>query len=274
MRLLGHLHSSAAQRKRLLLPRLEALGLEADIFEPMDWVAEVGPDYAGRYETVFARLASVLAPHRGALESLLCLSDPTEQGRRVEPETALGAALDSAFDEVMSLPNLVLLFGNEATQNPQQPFSRHFARQTRTALGCFSASENPFLWQMLAGRFPTNHPYDWLSRDTPPPDGRQERIFLRGTMREVLDGMAAESCHLVHLSNILDWLRPDDALGNLRSALRVLRPGGRAIIRQLNSCLDITGLSSGFEWDRTLGRSLLQSDRSFFYRFIHVGRKP
>ena len=76
---------------------------------------------------------------------------------------------------------------------------------------------------------------------------------------------------LVHLSNILDWLSPEDARQTLAAAGAALRPGGRVIVRQLNSSLDIPALGDGLQWDRTLGAKLLKQDRSFFYRAILVG---
>ena len=275
LRLLGHLPLPAKERERRLLVLLDALGLDTNVFGPLNWVAEIGPDHAGRYEVVFAQLAQALAPHRAVLQRLLQLSDTVEQLRLVNAEGPFAEALDEAFDCVMSLQNLVRLFGTEATQNPERPFSRHFAERTRTVLNHLPANSNPFLWQLFTGRFPPDHPYDWLlSRRPSRRNHDQEQIFLHGRMREVLDGLTPGSCELVHLSNILDWLRPEDALATLQSALRVLKPGGTTILRQLNSTLDIAGLPSGFQWDVAQGRRLLRCDRSFFYRAIHVGHKP
>jgi S-adenosylmethionine-diacylglycerol 3-amino-3-carboxypropyl transferase len=275
MRLLGHLPLPAEDRERLLLTHLDALDMERGVFGSMSFVAVHGPDRAGRYEFVFAKLAETLAPHRAVLQRLLDMSDPAEQRKLLETQEAFVAALDEAFERVMSLPNLVHLFGNEATQNPQRPFSRHFAERTRNVLDQLPANSNPFLWQMLAGRFPPEHPYDWLSsRQTTQRNPDQEQIFLHGKMRDVLDSLSANSCDVVHLSNILDWLRPEQALATLHSAMRVLKPGGITIVRQLNSCLDVAGLPSGFQWDVARGKRLLRSDRSFFYRAIHIGRKP
>jgi S-adenosylmethionine-diacylglycerol 3-amino-3-carboxypropyl transferase len=275
LRLLGHLPLPADDRKRMLLAHLDALGLEANVFGPMDWVAEVGPDHAGRYEIVFARLARALAPHRTVLRRLLELSDAKEQSKTLSAEGKFAEALEEAFDRVMSLPNLVRLFGTEATRNPERPFSRHFVERTGNVLGRLPANSNPFLWQMFTGRFPTDHPYDWLlSKRASRRNHDQEQVFVQGRMREVLDGMPPGSCHMVHLSNILDWLRPEDALATLQSAWRALKSGGTTILRQLNSCLDLAGLPSGFQWDVAHAKRLLQHDRSFFYRAIHVGRKP
>ena len=77
----------------------------------------------------------------------------------------------------------------------------------------------------------------------------------------------------VHLSNILDWLDPDDARTTLDVARRALRPGGWTLVRQLNSTLDVERLGDGFEWHANRARRLHQTDRSFFYRALHLGRR-
>ena len=77
----------------------------------------------------------------------------------------------------------------------------------------------------------------------------------------------------VHLSNILDWLDPDEARTTLGLARRALRPGGWTLVRQLNSTLDVERLGDGFEWHASRARRLHQADRSFFYRALHLGRR-
>lgn len=93
-------------------------------------------------------------------------------------------------------------------------------------------------------------------------------------MNEVLDSLASRSVDFVHLSNILDWLSPAQAEMTLASASRVLKPGGRVVIRQLNSTLDVPSIPSDFRWDLELGTRLEAVDRSFFYPGIFVGVRP
>lgn len=258
--LLGHLPMAPAER----MAALERLGF-SDAFGPPEIVAEQGPDHAGRYEVAFAEIRRRLERSRGDLDDLLSSPSPLA----VSP--GLGTALDEAFREVMALPNLVCLFGQEATQNPRQPFAEHFIQRTREVIGRFPPATNPFLWQILAGRFPPGHRYDWLGSAAPT---RAEAVWHHGKMADALDAMPAESADLVHLSNILDWLSPEQAGATLDSARRVLRPGGRVILRQLNSTLDIPRLDSGIRWDAELGRAMEARDRSYFYPMIHVGSRP
>ena len=120
---------------------------------PRVWAAE-GPDHTGRYERVFVQLRKNLQPHAEAVGQLLSLRDPAEQARRVGPATPLGQALDEAFEQAMALPILIHLFGEGATHNRVEPFARHFARRTRHVLATLAAAGNPYLWQVLAGRYP------------------------------------------------------------------------------------------------------------------------
>jgi S-adenosylmethionine-diacylglycerol 3-amino-3-carboxypropyl transferase len=175
------------------------------------------------------------------------------------------------MERVMALPNLVALFGTEATQNPRRAFHHHFMERLRHGMTGHSPARNPFLWQMLEGTFPSGVCYDWLQSDA--------RVtvpvrYILGRMSEALAAMPAESMDLVHLSNILDWLSEREATECLRRAARVLRPGGAVLLRQLNSTLLIPELPSGLAWDPKFGAELCAQDRSFFYHAIHVGHRP
>ncbi len=75
------------------------------------------------------------------------------------------------------------------------------------------------------------------------------------------------------MSNILDWLSPDEAQATLELAHAALRPGGSVLIRQLNSTLDIPSCGKGFSWQTEAAQALHAGDRSYFYRALHLGRK-
>ncbi len=137
--------------------------------------------------------------------------------------------------------------------------------------GRFPAAGNPFLWQIFAGDFPPGQPYDWLHPGWP--EGTLVTpCSTAARMRDVLEDRPAGSTDFVHLSNILDWLRPAEAEATLRSVRRALRPGGMVLLRQLNSTLDPASLECGIAWDREWGQAMEQRDRSFFYPAIHAGR--
>jgi S-adenosylmethionine-diacylglycerol 3-amino-3-carboxypropyl transferase len=268
--LMGHAYMDQAARAEVLGSTLAFLALDSDTVGPMDLVAALGPDHSGRYERLFATLAATLRGHEEALVRALGMEDPTAQGRHVAADTELGRVLDRAFDTVMALPNLVGLFGEGATRNPREPFSSHFAGRTRRAFGTFPASTNPFLWQMLLGRFPPRCEHAWLRA------ARSPRLppvtWTVAPMVEALQAHAAD-CDVVHLSNILDWLSPEAARRTLDLAGAALRDDGWVIVRQLNSTLDIPALGARIRWHRESSEALLARDRSFFYRAIHVGQR-
>ena len=260
--LLGHLPMATGERRRRMKGLLDTLGHEEEVFGPPEWIAERGVDHGGRYEVCFAELRARLDPWRGELEAMLNSEEPLMEFG--------GGWLDEAFAEAMSLANLVRLFGQEATQKPRRSFSDHFTARTREVIGRMPPRTNPFLWQILAGCFPPGCRYDWLEDDRPL---IAEVEWRQGKMDAVLDSMAAGSAELVHLSNILDWLSPGEAEATLRSARRVLKPGGQVILRQLNSALEMEELDSGIAWDGELGKAMEARDRSYFYPRIHVGSR-
>jgi S-adenosylmethionine-diacylglycerol 3-amino-3-carboxypropyl transferase len=271
LRILGHAPMPAVQRRARLTAELDALGLPADALGPIGVVAALGPDFAGRYERLFVALRAAMADSGAALEAVLQLTDPREQARRVGPGTALGRALDDAFDQVFCLDNLVCLFGAAATANRVEPFARHFAARTRHVLATMPAADNPYLWQMLAGRFPAAASAPWLA--AAPSPQMPGVTWTSDVMDAALRAAAPGSFDLIHLSNILDWLKPADARATLELARTALRPGGRVVIRQLNSALDVRSAGSLFSWD-ACSEALHARDRSFFYRALHIGAKP
>ena len=268
--LLGHAPMATGEREARLRAALRAVGVPAEQLGPPPVWAVEGPDHAGRYERVFVQLRAELRRHAAEVEGLLSLRDPAEQARRVDPATSLRQALDAAFDRAMDLPILIRLFGEGATRNRVEPFARHFARRTRHALATLPAADNPYLWQVLAGRYPPGAAAPWLAE--PAPEQLPEITWNTTFMTEALRRAPAEY-DFVHLSNILDWLSPEEGRATLDLAHAALRPGGRVLVRQLNSTLDIPGLGTAFTWQTDDAQALHARDRSFFYRALHLGRK-
>jgi S-adenosylmethionine-diacylglycerol 3-amino-3-carboxypropyl transferase len=267
--LLGHTPLNSDERRAALSEELDALGQAADALGPPEFVAQVGADHVGRYERLFVALREALRTHADDVAALLQLTDCAEQARRVDPATALGRALDDAFDTVMALPNLVRLFGEGATRNRVEPFARHFARRTRQVLATLPAASNPYLWQLLRGRFPAATVYPWLRAAAPV---RMPEFVCTATPMATALAEVREPFDVVHLSNILDWLAPEEARHTLELAGRALRPGGFVVIRQLNSTLDIPSFGEQFQWQSDAA-ALHARDRSFFYRGLHIGRR-
>ena len=214
-------------------------------------------------------LRKALEPWRVKIQKVL----PSQHAIPDFGGSEVAGAMEEAFEKVMSLQNLICLFGNEATQNPRQSFASHFSGRTHEVIARLPPRSNPFLWQIFAGCFDGRNTYDWLQGEKFP-EIKSEAIWHRAKMADFLDSLAAESIDLIHLSNILDWLSPAEAATTLGTAWRSLKRGGKVIIRQLNSSLDIMDDHlSAFKWDHALGAAMERSDRSFFYPGILVGMK-
>lgn len=268
--ILGHTAMPADVRLTQLRSFLGALSLDADLLGPEQLLAELGPDHLGRYEVLFAQLRRQLAGHADSIAKLFTCSSLAEQVSMTAPDTELGAAIDTAFHQVMSLDNLVALFGAGATQNRIQPFADHFLARTRVALETLPARTNPYLASVLLGQFYDGNLLPWLSMTPKAP-----LPVITTSVSPMIDVL---SCHnadydFVHLSNILDWLSVEEAQALLTAAARALRPGGKVLIRQLNSSLDIVSLSPDFVWLTDKANELHKGDRSYFYRAIYLGEK-
>lgn len=268
-RLLGHAPMPNG-RADALTRILESLDLPPDALGPPEVIARLGPDHSGRYELLFARLRSEFSPFAGEFCALLNFDDPAQRAAAISDQTSLGRALDDAVDRTMALPNLIRLFSAQATQNSAQPFSRHFASRTRWVLANLPTTPSPWLWQMLIGRFQDGAGYPWLS--APPPRHMPTMTLSVARFDDALEGRC-EEFDFVHLSNILDWLCPEEARRTLVLARAALRKGGIVLIRQLNSTLDIPMLDDGFEWLADKARALHRHDHSFFYSGLYLGRK-
>lgn len=268
-RILGHLPLPGEERCNHITSIMNNLDIAPDCFGPVELVAELGLDHVGRYERLFAQLRKQMG-HDEAWEQLLCQSDTAKQTQQILPHTLLGRNLDMTYDEVFSQENLIRLFGENATHNRVAPFSWHFAQRTRKVMETQAANTNPYLWLMLRGRLPAGLSLPWMT--LPPLVTMPSIDYTVGMMGQVLDG-ESDVYDFIHLSNILDWLTPDTARQTLDSVWRALRPGGAVFIRQLNSTLDIPTLMPELTWDKDNAAGLLQRDRSFFYRALHLGVK-
>jgi S-adenosylmethionine-diacylglycerol 3-amino-3-carboxypropyl transferase len=264
---LGHRPFTAKARKQALLRQFERHDLPADMFGPIDTVAALGLDFAGRYERLFARLQYVVGDP-DATDALLGLNDPRVQAECLEAHPQYGQRLQSAFDEVMALPNLVRLFGPEATQNATQPFPAHFFQRTLQVIHTLPAATNPYLAQLLRGGFVRSQ-YPWLY--LPPHPIATEVTYSQALMAQALSE-STEGFDFIHLSNILDWLDERAAAALLGLAAARLNPGGWLIIRQLNSRLEIPTLSLDLIWQTDIAAAHHAKDRSFFYQRLHMAR--
>jgi S-adenosylmethionine-diacylglycerol 3-amino-3-carboxypropyl transferase len=239
-----------------------------DIFRSARLAGGIRPDQLGRYEWLFARLRQSLMPVQAQLHEVLVLRDTVRQSRLVSPETPLGRSLDTALDSIMGLDSLCRLFGPNATANRRQPFARHFAERIRQTLATLPAGQS----------VPVADVGRTVSRWLPVPcsrrrGSRRPMTFTNQSMERVLSRMRPNNTIWSIVSNILDWVTPRVAAQVLADAARTLHPHGLIVVRQLNSALDIRAIPAPVAWLTDLSTSLHASDRSFFYRDLHVGRR-
>jgi S-adenosylmethionine-diacylglycerol 3-amino-3-carboxypropyl transferase len=279
MSLLGHAPMEADTRLSKLERCFDELGLGRDAIGAAPQVAHIGPDYAGRYEQLFVALQETIRSdpvlHCG-MNDLLALNGAAEQRSWLGQNVEWQQKLSIVFNRVLVLDNLVALFGEGATRNPRLGFAEHFFSQFIDLAHRLPLSENPFAWQMLRGRFPHGMHALWLSLPARRTEAAVSHVVkpMEAAMRD--EAATGWGNDLVHLSNILDWLDEPTAMNTLQAAWECARSGAWIVVRQLNSTLDIRALGAriGWKWDIPLSNALLAADRSFFYRELHVGRKP
>ena len=269
LEVLGHAPMDKLKQGEILSSLKSLLDIPNDVFGEL---SDKGLDQSGRYERVFAALREELKPFESEILNLFTLNSVEEQARRISPDTALGKAIDNAFESVMSQENLIKIFGEKATANRVQDFSKHFAQRTRYYLSHHLASESPFFAQMFLGQFYDDILYPWLSLPIVKNDIKIE--YFNGMMNEYLEKSMPEQYDVIHLSNILDWLSPEEAQNTLELVFKALKPDGVVIIRQLNSNINIPSMGEQFFWNIEESENLNINDRSFFYPNFYIGFKP
>lgn len=269
--LLGHEPMSPEER----WAKLAGLASENDIdlqdLGPDRFVARYGLDFIGRYEMVFGEVSRRLAMNHDDIVNLLLQNDPEKRRCMLENMVDFFNRIREVLHDVMELSNLIELFGEEATRNRQQDFSDHFFQRIKWALHQLPTQSNHFLWQVLLSRSPPHHSVPWLSMSLPTQASDIE--FHHCSIEDYLVE-CEQTFDYIHLSNVLDWLTNEQARSLLASTWKRLGRGGYALIRQLNSNLNIPSLSDQFEWLTQDANNMLARDRSFFYRDLHLARKP
>ena len=253
LRILGH-HPFG--RLADLQSLAKEIGFDLESLGPLHLLEESGPDFAGRYEQLFAAIQNKITKKNIELFN--------------QSFDLISESLKEVYDEFFDLDLLIRLFGKEATQNPVQKFGDHFFERTRLFMSKEGCKNSPFLNQMLLGRFEENL-YEWLK--LPEMEERAKVSFTRAFMLDHMKGIDSESYDFIHLSNILDWLTESQAEELMRQTRRLLTQGGKTVIRQLNSSLDIKAAGSFFKWETDREKELLDRDKSFFYRALHIGVK-
>ena len=270
LEILGHRELAPDERERCLSCICDQTGDAVSIFGALEYINEVGLDYAGRYEAVFREITNSIAASSADVLELLQLGSPTAQVRWLYSHPDFDASLRDSFDQVLRIDNLVALFGATATQNPIMDFSSHFFQRTMYALQYFNARSNHFLWQVLATSAPSKPVAQWLSQ--PMQQISVDLSYAPEMVQTYLEKVDVKFDY-IHLSNVIDWLSVEEAQSLLELAWSRLKPKGYTLVRQLNSNLPIRLLGDCFSWLNEESDELHREDLSYFYRGVHCGQK-
>ena len=156
-------------------------------------------------------------------------------------------------------------------------FADHFRQRAEHALTKLPVRGNYFLHHMIAGR------YD-VDRDAVPPylteagcetigASRDRLTLVDGTMTEYLRTLADQSVTGFSLSNICEWLSPNDTDALFAEIVRTARPNAVLCFRNFVGWTDVPGrFRRMVVEDRTLGDELTARDRSVVQRRFAVCR--
>jgi S-adenosylmethionine-diacylglycerol 3-amino-3-carboxypropyl transferase len=173
-----------------------------------------------------------------------------------------------AFETFFSDRLLETMFGPDATQHATPgSYPAYFRRAFERGLLRDDAADNPFLHHVLLGKYldrPRSLPH-FLTM--PVPEYRFELV------EERLDGaLDLADFDVVDLSNVPDWMKPDDVRTLFGKVGSEMRSGSTVVWRQLNNERDLEGeLRGAFVFDAAWQDDMLRRDRSLFYSSIHVG---
>lgn len=268
--LLGHTSLQPEIRSTRLTQLAEQENLELEALGPRSLIEKFGLDFIGRYEMVFWEIAQRLASDHDNIIGLLKITTSKDRFESLKTKRGLLDRLNSILKDVMSLSNLVELFGEEATRNRFQSFADHFYQRINWALTQLPTHTNHFLWQVLLSQSPPHLTVPWLSMKVL--DRGPKVTFHENSIQAYLND-CEQSFDYIHLSNVLDWLSVEQARSLLQSVWNHLSPRGLTLIRQLNSKLNIPILNDRFQWLTQDAHELLKQDRSFFYRDLHLAQK-
>ena len=173
-----------------------------------------------------------------------------------------------AFQLHFSDELLNTMFGVAATQHsPPGSYPDYFRKRLERGLLSFDVRTNYFLHHIFLGRYLS----DALPRYLVAPAKEHRFKYVEGTLDHVSD---LASYDLVNLSNIMDWMAPEECRPMVQRLRKEMRPGAKVMWRQLNNDRDrCAWFGDVFRFDHQADTRLAVAERSMFYASIHVGTK-
>jgi S-adenosylmethionine-diacylglycerol 3-amino-3-carboxypropyl transferase len=159
-------------------------------------------------------------------------------------------------------------------ENPS--FATHFTHVVGRTLTGLPVRDNYFLHHILTGRYPAIGPDGlppYLAGRVPAPTGRLALVDGSFTdfLRRRPDGGPGEGVAGFALSNICEWLTPDQIDELFGEIVRTARPGARLVFRNFVGWTEVPERWRGVvREDRALGEKLIRRDRSLCQRRIAV----
>jgi len=181
------------------------------------------------------------------------------------------------FSQVFDRQKLIETFGPESVNySMDREFSEHFAHAFSRAIQKWNGKQNYFLNQVFSDEYPpdslplylTKAGYEALQAGL----GKDRLSLHHGDLTLFLG--KPKKYHLIHTSNISDWMPVKQMDEMILSMKSILHPNGATIMRRLNgdhSLADI--VSSHLTVDKKLNNMLQERDRSFFYSEVVVAFK-
>ena len=161
----------------------------------------------------------------------------------------------------------------------QQPsFAEHFRRCAEYALTELPVRDNYFLHHMITGRYPAGEPdgvppYLTTSGHAAVAEQRERLTLVDGSMTDYLRILPDGAVTGFSLSNICEWLAPDDIDALFAEIVRVAAPGATLCFRNFVGWTEVPPrFRKIIREDRALGDELTKRDRSVVARRIAVCR--
>jgi len=160
----------------------------------------------------------------------------------------------------------------------QPSFAEHFRRCAEYALTELPVRDNYFLHHMITGRYPAAGaegvpPYLTTEGHAALAERRDRLTLVDGTMTDYLRILPDASVTGFSLSNIGEWLAPDDVDALFAEIVRVATPGARLCFRNFVGWTEVPPrFREIIREDRALGEALTKCDRSVVARRVAVCR--
>jgi S-adenosylmethionine-diacylglycerol 3-amino-3-carboxypropyl transferase len=185
----------------------------------------------------------------------------------------------SIFEEIFDRDRLITTFGESAVNySMDRSFGEHFADVFARALQKYAPNSNYFITQVWHDCYTDGSDgvplYLQQSAQTSIHKYGADRLKLvHGAFINTIEDLRTEQhFDLIQFSNISDWMPLPDIDRMLKTAVKLLNPGGALIGRRLNGDHQLaTIMSDRINVDREFSSELLELDRSYFYREVVVG---